>query len=260
MKKLVLLFVVVSLATASTVFAQSRYQQMVQIQVAPVHQPAFENYVMKVKEAADKTESRLNWTTFYVPVGKPEATYRIGLSFDTWAERDQWGTVSAMLTEAFGEQEAAQILRAGRVGIVNQISRIWERLPDGSSNPRTGGQPANFYQVMIRQVDGEMVPEFRSLQRKWKEAYEAVADGPTVGRSILRVGPGSGATFRRAEAFDTWGERDAWTGRTLTLDHFGAAEQQLIAETRRRAVESTESFVSAFRPDLSRTAASPTSD
>ncbi len=263
MKKLVLLFVVMSLAIASTSFAQpARFQQMVQIQVAPVHQPAFENYVMKVKEAADKTESSLNWTTLYVPVGKPEATYRIGLSFDTWAERDQWGTVSAMLTEAFGEDEAAQILRAGRVGIVSQMSRIWERLPDGSSNPRTGGQPANFYQVAIRHVDREMVPEFRSLQRKWKASYEAASNGPSVGRSILRVGPGSGATFRRAEAFDTWAERDAWSGRNpaLMTEHLGEAEQQLMGATQRRVLEDVETFVSAYRPDLSRLASSPTSD
>ena len=260
MKKLVLLFVVVSLASVPTLFAQSRYQQMVEIQVAPVHQPAFESYVLKVKEAADEVESPVNWATFYVAVGKPDATYRIGLSFDTWAERDQWDTVSAMLTEAFGDQEAAQILRSGRAGIVSQISRIWERLEDGSANPRTAAQPANFYQVVIRQVDGEMVPEFRSLQRKWKAAFESVSDGPTVGRSILRVGPGSGATFRRGQPFDTWAERDSWGGRSLTAEHFGAEEQQLIAQTRRRVVENVESFVSAFRPDLSRLAASPTSD
>ena len=127
MKRLVLSFVVVFLATASSSFAQSRFQQMIEIQVAPVHQPAFENYLMKVKEAADKTESPVNWTTFYVPVGRPAATYRIGISFNTWAERDSWTEVPDMLARAFGEQEAAQVLRAGRVGIVSQ------RLASGSA-------------------------------------------------------------------------------------------------------------------------------
>ena len=232
---------------------------MVEIQVAPVHQQAFENYVMKVKEAADETESPLNWITLYVPVGKPSATYRIGLSFDTWAERDQWGEVSDILTEAFGEQEAAQILRAGRVGIVSQMSRIWERLEDGSSNPRTGSQPANFYQVAIRHIQRDQVPEFREVQRKWKAGYEAASDGPSVGRSILRMGPGSGATFRRSRPFDTWAERDGWGHRDYaraTWRGSGSAHRPDYG----RVLEDVETFVSAYRPELSRLASSPTSD
>ena len=76
------------------------------------------------------------------------------------------------------------------------------------------------------------------------------------------MGAGSGATFRRSEPFDTWAERDAWTGRNLALmtEHLGAGEAQLMGSTQRRVLEDVETFVSAFRPDLSRLPASPTND
>jgi hypothetical protein len=260
MKKPALLFVVVSLATAPTLFAQSRFAQLIEIRVAPVHQQAFENFAMKVKEAADKIESPVSWATFYAAVGKPGATYRISIGFDTWGERDQWSEVSDMLTRAFGEKEAARILRDGRLGIVSETSRIWERLEDGTSNPRPGNQPANFYEVTIRHVRREMLPEYRELQRRWKAAYEASSDKPSVTRWILRYGDGAGATFRRAAPFDTWAARDGWRIPEILREQFGEEGYQLSNRTRDRALEGAETFVSAYRPDLSRTASSPTSD
>lgn len=262
MKKTAFLAVVVCVATASTVFSQSRFAQVVEIQVAPLHQEAFEEYGRKIKEAADETASPVTWATFYAAVGKPGGTYRISLGFDSWAERDQWSEIPQMLTEAFGDQEAAQILRSGRAGIQSVTTRIWERLDDGSSNPRTGGEPANFYQVSIRHINPEMVPEYRALQRRWKMAYEAASGGPTVARWILRYGDGAGTTFRRTQPFDTWAELDQWIGRAQELmeEHLGTEERLLVGSTRRRIEERNEVFVSAYRPDLSRTVASPTSD
>ena len=260
MKKLALLFVIVSLAMASTSFAQIRFQQVIEIQVAPVHQPAFEDYILKIKEAADKIESPVGWGMYQIVVGKPSPGYRVSLGFNTWAERDQWGTVPDMLTEAFGEQEAARMLRDGRLGIVSERSSIWEYLEDGTSNRRTGNQPVNFVEVTIRHVTREMVPEYRELQRKWKAAYEASSDKPSVTRRILRYGDGAGATFKRNAAFDTWAERDGWRIPEILREQFGEEGNQLNNRTMGRALEAVETFVVARRPDLSRSASSPPSD
>ena len=262
MKKEVLLAVVVCLAATSGVHAQSpRWQQMIEIQVAPVHQPAFEDYILKIKEAAEKTESPVSWTTFQVVAGRADASYDVGLNYNTWAERDQWSSVPEMLTKAFGEQEAAQILRAGRVGIVSQRSLIWERLPDASSNPRPAGSgPANFYAVTIRHVKRDGVPEYREIQRTWKSAYEAVANGPSVGRSILRFGEGSNATFRRGTPFDRWGDYDASRELEVLAEQLGEEGSRLTLEARDRLCTDMDSFIAAYRPDLSRPAVSPTSD
>jgi len=258
MKKTALLGVIVCLATASTVLAQTRFVQIIEIQVAPAHQTGFENMAMKIKEAADEVESPVTWNMFQVVAGQPSPTYHVTLGFDTWAVRDQWGEVPEMLTEAFGEREAGQVLRDGRIGIVNEVSRIWERLPDGSSNVRTS--TANYYMVTVRHVRRDMVPEYRELQRTWKTAYEAATDGPTVGRAILRVGEGSGATFFRAAAFDTWAERDSNRGAEALVEQLGEEGNRLTLEARDRAVERQETFIVAHRPDLSRAATAPTSD
>jgi len=261
MKNTALSFVVVSLAIASTSFAQlPRFQEVFEIQVAPVHQKSFETMAMKIKEAADEVGSPMSWTLVQVATGKPSLTYRVVLGFDEWAERDQWGLVEGVLTEAFGEEEAARIHRDGQLGIVSETSRIWELLDDGSSNLDPNAPIANFYQVQIRHVARERVPEYREVQRQWKAAYETASDGPIVARWILRYGENPGATFRRTQPFDTWAELDSPRGPDILIEQFGEEGRRLQLESVGRMYEKTETFVSAYRPDLSRAATSPTSD
>jgi antibiotic biosynthesis monooxygenase (ABM) superfamily enzyme len=259
MKKLILLFVVVSLATAPVLLAQPQFQQVIEVRVEPGQERAYENFVKKVVEAANKVESPVSWSTFFATVGKPGSTYRIAISFEKWAERDQWMNLQEVLTKAFGEQEAERLLREGRAGVASSRSRIWERLDDGSSNPRAGDQPANFYDVRIRRVKPEMLLEYRALQRKWKAAHDAANNSVT--RWVLRYGDGPGATFRRTEPFDTWTELDGWGDRQTIRKHYGDEEADLIRKTNRGAVWERERFVSAYRPDLSRRAGGgPTSE
>ncbi len=259
MKKLILLFVVVCLATAPALLAQPRFQQVIEVRVEPGQERAYENFVKKVVEAAEKVESPVSWSTFFATVGKPGSTYRIAIGFEKWAERDQWMNLSELLTKAFGEQEAERLLREGRAGIASSMSRIWERLDDGTSNPRTGNQVANFYDVRIRRVKPELLLEYRALQRKWKAAHEAATNSVT--RWVLRYGDGGGATFRRTEPFDTWAERDGRGGGQIMREHYGEEEAELMRKTNLGAVWERERFVSAYRPDLSRMACGgPTSE
>ena len=215
---------------------------------------------MKIKEAADETNSPMTWVLVQVATGKPSVTYRVVLGFNEWAERDQWGTVEGVLTEAFGEEEAARIHRSGNLGIVSERSRIWELLDDGSSNLPTGNEVANFYQVQIRHVAREMVPAYREIQRQWKEAYEEAGDGPAVARWILRYGEDAGIVFRRTQPFNTWAERDSTRGQEILIEHFGEEGRRLQIEALGDMYVRTETFVSAYRSDLSRTAPGPTSD
>ena len=257
MKKLLFLSIVLSLALAPAVFAQSQFQQVIEVQVKPGHEEAYENYLKKVVEAADKIGSPVQWATFSVAVGKSGSTHRIALGFDKWAERDQWQGGRGTLVQAFGEQEGAKISRGGRAAIASSTSRIWELLEHGTSNP--GNQVAKFYAVQIRHVHSDMIDEYRGLQRRWKAAYEAVSDGPSVSRWVLRMGAGTNTTFRRAQAFDSWGERDDWNVNAILSEHYGD-DAQLLFERMGRAIRKTETFVSAHRPDLSRSASGTSSN
>ena len=100
MRKLLFLMVVVSLVAMR---AAAQFQQLIEFQVKPGHEIAFENYIKKIGEAADKMESSMSWSTFSVAVGKPGSTYRVGLLFEKWGDRDAWEGARQVLVEAFGE-------------------------------------------------------------------------------------------------------------------------------------------------------------
>jgi len=259
MKKLLFLGAVLSLVLAPGVFAQPRFQQVIEVQVKPGHEDSYEGYLKKIVDAADKIGSPVSWSTFSVAVGKSGSTYRLALGFDEWAERDKWQGGRGTLVRAFGEQEGAKISRAGRAGVASSTSRIWELLEHGTSNPSSSSQPAKFYDVQIRYVRADMIAEYRGLQRRWKAEYEAASQKPSVARWVLRMGEGTGTTFRRTQAFDSWGERDSWNPGRMINEHFGD-DAPLLNERRRRAIRKTVHFVSAYRPDLSRRASGSTSN
>ena len=258
MRKLLFLMVVVSLVAVPAV---AQFQQLVEFRVKSGQELAFENYVKKIKEGADKIGSPTRWSTFLVAVGKDGPTYRVGLLFEKWSERDQWQPPLDILVKAFGEQEGQKIYTSGTSAIASSSSRIWEVIEDGTANPQTvSSELSPFYEVTIRYVKPEMVAEYRGLLRRFKSAYEASDKNPSVTRWALSFGTGNGTTFRRTQPFDKWADRDGWSARAVIAEQFGD-DAPLLIERLRSAVWKTEHFVSAYRPDLSRdTAASPSND
>ncbi|HXV59917.1 MAG TPA: hypothetical protein VEK15_04425 [Vicinamibacteria bacterium] len=256
MRKLLFLTMILSLAAMP---AAAQFQQVIEVQVKPGQEIAYENYVKKVREAADQIGSPMSWATFYATVGKPGSTYRIALGFEKWADRDAWQGVREVLVKAFGEQEGSKIYTDGASSISSSSSRIWEMIEEGTANPQTGTQPSAFYEVTIRWVKPEMVPEYRGLLRRFKSAYEAAEGKPSVTRWVLVFGEGQNTTFRRTQPFNTWAERDGWNPVELITKQFGP-DAPLLFERLNAAVWKSEHFVSAYRSDLSRTATSTSND
>lgn len=256
MKRVLFGMLVVSLIAVP---AAAQFQQLIEVQVKPGHELGYESFLKKIAEAADKTGSPVSWSTFQVAVGKPLATYRIGLLFNTWAERDSWQAVPQMLAEAFGEQEGMKIFSEGASHMEGSSTRIWEVIDEGTANPQTGTEVAPFYEVTIRWVKPEMVSEYQGLLRRFKTAYENAEGNPSVTRWVLRFGSYENVTFRRTQPFDSWSERDGWN----PVDHINAQfgpDAPLLMERLSAAVWKSEHFVSAHRPDLSRTAPAATSN
>ncbi len=258
MRKLLFLMLVVSLTAMP---AAAQFQQMIEFQVKPGHEIGYENYIKKIKEAAEKIGSPMSWSTFYVAVGKPGSTYRISLRFDKWGDRDAWQGGRQILIEAFGEQEGSKVYSEGGSHTASVSSRIWEMIDDGTANPQApGAGPSPFYEVTIRWVKPEMVAEYQGLLRRFKSAYEGDERNASVTRWVLRFGSGENRTFRRTQPFDSWGDRDGWDAREVISKHFGP-DAPLLFDRLNAAVWKSEHFVSAYRPDLSRTAtSSPSSD
>lgn len=256
MRKLLFLMVIVSLVAMP---AAAQFQQLIEFQVKPGHEIAFENYIKKIGEAADKMGSPMSWSTFSVAVGKPGSTYRIGLPFEKWGDRDAWQGGRQLLAEAFGEQEGSKIYSEGGSHVTSSSTRIWEVIDDGTANPQTGTEVSPFYEVTIRWVKPEMVAEYRGLLRRFKSAYENAEAKPSVTRWVLRFGTGQGTTFRRTQPFDSWSDRDGWNPPDIISAQFGP-DAPLLFERLTAAVWKNEHFVSAYRSDLSRTATSSTSN
>ncbi len=255
MRKLLVLVSGLTFATMTNVLAQDRFEQMVEVKVKPSYEQSYESYLKKVIEAANKIESPLGWNTFFVVVGKQSPTYRIALSFDKWADRDQWPNgPQEMLVQAFGEKEASRIDREGHVGIESVTVQIWERLDDASSFPETGGRLSNFYGNTVRHVKLEMAPDYRSALRNLKGAYAVSSEKPTVTRFLLRFGEGQGSTFRLTEPFNTWSEMDGWRNAEIVRENLSEEDREFNSRTMTAALWKLERFVTAHRPDLSRAA------
>ncbi len=246
------IFVVVailSLAITPAVEAQG-FLRILEVKVKPGYAQPYEDFVKKLIEANDKAESSVTWSGYRVVVGKSGWTYRFVTPFEKWAELDnEPGNVLAI---AFGEKEAQRIRNEGTKIIESTISRIWRILPEASSNFTPNGPGAKFYDVQYREVKRQMLPEFWSLQRKWKAAYEASASKPVVIRASLVHGPSQHATFYRSVPFNTWAEREEWNTQQILLDHYGSEEMSLLGEIGRKSYVRTEHFVSEFLPELSR--------
>ncbi len=113
-------FTIVAVLGAAILEAQSRPPERVytvSLTARAGMVQAFEDYVKKVGEAAEKTGAPQHWAFYQVTLGGPGRTCLVGLYLNDWAEMDGWSQVRKMLTEAFGEREGAQILARGTAAI-----------------------------------------------------------------------------------------------------------------------------------------------
>jgi hypothetical protein len=250
-------FVLLSASFASAQ-APSRYQQVYEISVKPGQEMVYENYVKKLVAAADKVGSKTYWTSYVVTLGKPSPTYRVALSFASWADREAWATIPAMMSKAYGQQEAERLMKEGSGAIERSVIEVWEHLPGSSVNLRPGAPAGNFVRAQIVRVDPARASDYDAMTAKFKPAYEAAAGKPAISRWVLRVGANSSYTFRRVEQVSKMSDFDAPTGPELLLKFFGAQWAAMSAQLN-EMVTFRQEFISTRRADLSRTPPAATS-
>lgn len=230
--------------------APVRFQQVVEISAKPGQELVVENYLKKFVAAADKVGAKQTWTTYAATLGKPGATYRVAVGFNSWGDRDGWGTIPAIMAKAYGQAEAERLMKEGGSAMERSVNEVWENLPDLGTTAAAGGPPPIGVRVQVTRVQPAMSPAYEAMVTKFKPAYQAAQ--AAVGRSVLRMGPGSGSTYRRTQQFSKWSELDAPSGVALLQKHFGAQFPPMIDELRKMIVNQQE-FISVRRADLSRT-------
>jgi hypothetical protein len=166
---MVIMLSLLAFTTGSPVLAQNQpaqYQFVCHVTVRPGADQQYEDYVKKIAEAFDKTESLPSWSTFQVSSGGPGGSYIVVLPFNTWAERDTWGTVPSILTKAFGEEEAAKILRAGSASMASYHMTVSSLQPELSTHPDRSSTVAANYLINRNEVKPDKLPS-RIIREGW---------------------------------------------------------------------------------------------
>lgn len=235
---------------AQATFAQTaRFQQVYENTVKPGQEAVYENYIKKLVAGYDKVGAKVYWTTYSVMLGKPGGTYRVALNFNSWADREAWGTIPATLTKAYGQQEAERLMREGGNALERSVAEVWENLPGASANQ--GGTQGNFVRSRIVRVQPERAGEYEALSAKFKPAYDGASNKPVIGLSVLRVGANSTYTYRRVQQVNKLSDLDAPAGADLLQTFFGAQWDAMNAALN-KMVTFRQDFVATRRPELSR--------
>jgi hypothetical protein len=255
---LILLFVLAPFAVSQD--RPSQYLQLISFTVRPGAAPQFEDFVKKVVDAANKVGVAQTWRGGQVELGGPSNTYIFALPFEKWGDRDGWSMFPAYLNEAYGDKEAANIIRVGNAAISSVDSEVHVLLAELTTGLEGAVEPSQFVFVRRSEVRREMEPEYRLFLAKVKEAQEQASDGR---RSIRRVSVvGQSNIYTSATPFNNWSERDTGTSfMELMGKAHGEEEAVQLLDSVMRSVRRSETFVWRYRPDLSRpTAGAATTD
>lgn len=226
----------------------ARYQYVLLVSVKPGMTEQYESYVGKVVEAAKKIGSVQSWAAFQRTVGSDGDRYGFVLTFDSWADRDSWTTVNAMLRKAFGDDEAAKIERSGQAAIAGRSTEVRAHQPDISSGTAPASLAAN-YLVSRTQIVPERVADYIFAIGKIRDAESKASGAPS--RAGYRVVEGNRWVFTSATPFANGAERDRWPGFDKFMSVYSAQEREQIMHALRGSTASSEWYEVALRPDLS---------
>lgn len=246
-----------SLAAAQGQPAQpARFLQVITLTVRPTGVADQEEYIKKIVAAANKIGAPQRWTVYGVGMGGPGYTYSVALPFDNWTEVDGWSTIPQMLSKAYGEAEAARMIKVARASVERTETAVYRLLPDLSTRPRMFDPPAAFIQLFVTDVEPEMVPTWESFLARQKAAQEKAPQAPTAIRRVAVLGASN--RYVTALPFNKYAERDSWPSALDVLRQaYGETEARSLTETRLRSTREARILVLAYRPDLSRPAATP---
>ena len=195
-------------------------------------------------------------------LGGSNRTFFVAIPFSEWSEIDGWMPVPEILTKAYGETEAAELLQASGEMLDSLSIGISQTVPEFSSglNPPSGVRPS-FAQVIRTEIDPAFSPQSRRVSASRKRLrndqflrrLKLVEEEAGVSSTRRVVVQGSQSTYTTARFFDDYAERDSWVGAPGLLENaLGEDEGRMLFERQAEAVRTREIYTLRFRPDLSR--------
>lgn len=242
-------------AVAGTAVAQDQpsaeFVQVLQVTVKPSGVTEYEDFIKKVIGAAAKAGAPQQIFTYQPSQGAPGYTYDFVVPFNKWAELDAFPAVPQLLAKSLGDLPAAAAIKAGRAN-VERSETLVHRLLRSLSAPRVPQHA--FANVIMTEVEPAMAPMYEMYLAKLKAAQDQTPGTPTTFRFVSVQGPA--ATYVTVQFFNKFADRDSFPAAGDALRKaYGEAEARHLTETSLRAIRHRRTYISAFRPDLSRIAA-----
>lgn len=229
-----------------------QFLQVITVKVKPANLADYEDYVKKVVAAAVKIGAPQRIVLYQAVMGAPLGTYMASTPFSKWDEVDTWPSIPVMLNKAYGDLEGTKILKAGRAAIDSAETDVYSTLTDLSTNPRTYDPPTAFVSVTRTELNPDMAPTYNLMLGKIKKAEEGTPNAPTVIRRTMIEGPAYVTIASRY--FNKFAERSVAVPSQADVlrKAYGDEEARQMNETTRRATARRETWVLAYRADLSK--------
>lgn len=249
-----------SLMLAGLAAAQPQPVQFVEVvstTVKPAAATDYEDFVKKIMAALTKTGAPQRVFGHQVILGGSPYTYEFVLPFSTWGEMDSWSAIPQTLAKAYGDIEAAKIIKAGRAAVESQRTEIYRLRAELSTRPTMSETPAAFLYITRNEIDPDQNAAYEHYLTKIKSATEQ-GGFPTTERwtSVL----GTSFVHVAVQTFNKYAERDRLPNFGEQIRKvYGETEARQMVETSLRAVRSREVTILMYRPDLSRPTTGTTS-
>lgn len=251
MKTRLLVTTVAAMLVALSASAQDapQFVRVFEAQLQPNTQQTYEAVLRRFAEAHKKLDTKRYYFVSTNEIGSP-TTYTFGRVFSSMSAMNE--PPRNVIVEAFGEEEAAQIVASLDGRVISQRSMLYTIRPDLSPAPPDDPTPPaliNWLQVKIKPYGNAA---YEAYLAKVAEATEKVA--PQFPYTVFAPGAGADNTYGFANPIATWEALDEGAGPTVPqrlVEAFGERQAQALLEGRAAVVESQSVVWVRPRPDLS---------
>jgi hypothetical protein len=231
------------------------------VRVNPAAVAEYEDFIKKVNAGRVKLGRPEQVYAWQVALGGSPFEYHFVLPFNGWDEIDALPGPAEIVTKAYGEAEAAKLLKIWR-GAIAEVTLEAHRLRlDLSTNAKLGGPTPKFVSITRTEHDRDTAGAYLRLLAKVKKAEEQDANAFPVFRYVQTYGSGEGLVTFAVRPFDKHVERAKWPNQAQVLRKaYGEAEQLEMSEAFTKSIVKRSVVVFAYRPDLSRVSATASSN
>ena len=224
--------------------------QVATVSVRPGSVSEYEDALKKLRAGAAKVAASQQVRAYQMAFGGSTYTYFHVTPFDSWRDADAHLTTPEILTKAYGDMEAARLLKLLRGAVESRHTEVFRVLLNLSTNVKLPFAPKKYVSVLRSDLHAGAAPAYMRYLAKIKSAEEKDPASPMVIREGLAYGEGAAVLAVRFS--DTMGERAAWPNQAEVLRKaYGEEEAREMTEVGVRSVAKRTQYVLVYRPDLS---------